>query len=36
MTGLLAMAQVIAAGVTFSCTPQAVWDGDGPIWCAEG
>lgn len=20
----------------FSCTPVAVWDGDGPIWCQEG
>lgn len=29
-------AQVIAAGVSFNCTPIAVWDGDGPIWCAEG
>lgn len=25
-----------AAGAAFSCTPVAVWDGDGPIWCAEG
>lgn len=29
-------AQVIAAGQTFTCTPTAVWDGDGPVWCAEG
>lgn len=29
-------AQVIPAGKTFTCTPTAVWDGDGPIWCAEG
>ena len=21
---------------SFSCTPTAVYDGDGPIWCAEG
>jgi hypothetical protein len=27
---------IIAAGATFACTPVAVWDGDGPIWCAEG
>ena len=27
---------VIPTGETFSCTPTAVWDGDGPIWCAEG
>jgi endonuclease YncB( thermonuclease family) len=20
----------------FTCTPVRVWDGDGPIWCAEG
>src|SRR5215218_7620119 len=26
----------VAAGATFVCTPTAVWDGDGPIWCAEG
>lgn len=30
------LAQVLAAGATFPCTPVAVWDGDGPIWCAEG
>lgn len=29
-------AQIIAAGIAFTCTPIAVWDGDGPIWCAEG
>ena len=28
--------QVVSAGRTFTCTPTAVWDGDGPIWCAEG
>lgn len=27
---------VISDGETFVCTPIAVWDGDGPIWCAEG
>ncbi|MGB3806985.1 MAG: hypothetical protein WA936_07285 [Erythrobacter sp.] len=26
----------IPAGETFTCTPVAVWDGDGPIWCEEG
>ncbi|RYG88922.1 MAG: hypothetical protein EON59_02885 [Alphaproteobacteria bacterium] len=26
----------VAAGLSFVCTPVAVWDGDGPIWCAEG
>ncbi|MDP9412801.1 MAG: hypothetical protein M3Q08_01645 [Pseudomonadota bacterium] len=24
------------AGTRFSCTPIKVYDGDGPIWCAEG
>lgn len=28
--------QVVPAGAVFECTPIAVWDGDGPIWCAEG
>lgn len=27
---------VIPPGATFTCTPVAVWDGDGPVWCAEG
>lgn len=27
---------IIPAGETFACTPTRVWDGDGPIWCAEG
>jgi endonuclease YncB( thermonuclease family) len=36
MTLLLATALIIQAGETFSCTPTHVWDGDGPIWCAEG
>lgn len=25
-----------SAGQAFSCTPERVWDGDGPIWCREG
>jgi len=25
-----------SAGASFTCTPTRVWDGDGPIWCAEG
>jgi endonuclease YncB( thermonuclease family) len=28
--------QARAAGEAFTCTPTRVWDGDGPIWCAEG
>lgn len=27
---------IVPAGQTFDCTPTRVWDGDGPIWCAEG
>lgn len=33
---LLAAALIIPAGQAFACTPVRVWDGDGPIWCAEG
>jgi endonuclease YncB( thermonuclease family) len=33
---LVAAASIVAAGATFTCTPTRVWDGDGPIWCAEG
>lgn len=29
-------AAIIPAGQSFECTPTAVYDGDGPIWCAEG
>ena len=36
MIPLLLLASVVAPGATFTCTPVAVWDGDGPIWCAEG
>lgn len=31
-----ASAQVVPAGQSFTCTPVAVYDGDGPVWCAEG
>ena len=27
---------IVSAGQAFECTPVRVWDGDGPIWCAEG
>ena len=27
---------IVGAGQSFECTPTRVWDGDGPIWCAEG
>lgn len=30
------MLDVIAAGLMFTCTPTHVYDGDGPVWCAEG
>lgn len=33
---LLLLAQVIPTGQSFACTPTRVWDGDGPVWCAEG
>lgn len=32
----LLAATVIASGQSFTCTPTQVWDGDGPVWCAEG
>lgn len=28
--------RIVESDAQFSCTPTAVWDGDGPIWCAEG
>ena len=36
MSLLLAAATIVSAGQAFTCTPTRVWDGDGPIWCAEG
>ena len=33
---LFLLASVVPTGQSFTCTPVAVWDGDGPIWCAEG
>lgn len=33
---LFAAAAIVPAGQSFACTPARVWDGDGPIWCAEG
>jgi endonuclease YncB( thermonuclease family) len=32
----LAAVAIVPAGQAFDCTPTRVWDGDGPIWCAEG
>lgn len=36
MLWLLLVSSIVPAGEAFTCTPQAVWDGDGPIWCEEG
>ena len=36
LLALLAAVTVVPAGQTFECTPTRVWDGDGPVWCAEG
>lgn len=33
---ILSAISVVPNGDTFNCTPTHVWDGDGPIWCAEG
>lgn len=33
---VFAAAAILSPGTHFTCTPVAVWDGDGPIWCAEG
>lgn len=36
MSIFILAAAIVAIGETFTCTPTHVWDGDGPIWCAEG
>lgn len=36
IAAFLALASMVPSGETFTCTPVAVWDGDGPIWCDEG
>lgn len=36
MSIFLLLVPIVAAGTAFTCTPTRVWDGDGPIWCAEG
>lgn len=33
---LMAQTIVVPSGQAFNCTPTHVWDGDGPVWCAEG
>ncbi|WP_152435606.1 thermonuclease family protein [Erythrobacter sp. THAF29] len=35
-TVLALLLGAVPAGQEFACTPTAVWDGDGPVWCAEG
>jgi len=34
--GLTASSVAQGGSDEFVCTPIAVWDGDGPVWCAEG
>lgn len=36
MSFLLFLVAIVPSGQSFICTPTAVWDGDGPIWCKEG
>ena len=36
ITLFILAAAIVPAGQSFECTPVRVWDGDGPIWCAEG
>lgn len=36
MLTLLLLASAVTQGTSFRCTPVAVWDGDGPVWCPEG
>ncbi len=36
VTFALLLATVVPVGQSFDCTPTRVWDGDGPVWCAEG
>jgi len=31
-----AVVPIIPNGASFACTPKALWDEDGPIWCKEG
>jgi hypothetical protein len=35
-TDVPAAAKIVPTGQTFQCTPTLVWDGDGPVFCAEG
>lgn len=31
-----ASGEIVPQGERFTCTPVKLWDGDGPLWCAEG
>ena len=33
---LTATTPIVPEGEAFPCTPERVWDGDGPVWCTEG
>jgi endonuclease YncB( thermonuclease family) len=35
-TGPSAFVPIVPKGTAFACTTVQVWDGDGPLWCAEG
>lgn len=36
MSALLLAAAIALVGESFICTPEAVRDGDGTVWCEEG
>lgn len=36
LLALAAAASIVPANYQFKCTPTHVYDGDGPVWCAEG
>jgi endonuclease YncB( thermonuclease family) len=36
IAALLLASLIVPSGQSFACTATTVWDGDGPIWCAEG
>lgn len=36
LSAALSAVPVVPAGQSFRCTPVAIYDTDGPIWCAEG
>jgi len=36
LVSLMGATMIVPAGRSFVCTPSAVYDGDGPVWCKEG